>query len=90
MVPIVLSTVCGIWTQEEIPETLKPVTEKDVVLEIVNITIHPNFVNGQAREKLRQHQSQYCESACLLATVLQYLLLLDSWIYCISHHWLVD
>jgi hypothetical protein len=44
-----LGSVCGIWTQELIPETLKVPDEVDVVLDIENITIHPNFVNGQAR-----------------------------------------
>jgi hypothetical protein len=45
--------VCGIWTQEEVPETLKPFPEKDIVLEIENITVHPNFVNGQVSQASR-------------------------------------
>jgi hypothetical protein len=38
-------SVCGIWTQEEVPEVFKP--EKIVVLNIENITVHPNFVHGK-------------------------------------------
>jgi hypothetical protein len=41
-------TVCGIWTQEEVPEGFKFSSEKNVVLDIYNITIHPNFAQGQA------------------------------------------
>jgi hypothetical protein len=42
-------SVCGIWTQEEVPEIFKP--EKIVVLNIENITVHPKFVNGKAGQE---------------------------------------
>jgi hypothetical protein len=40
-------TVCGLWSQEAIPETLKPAPEKNVILDIQSIIIHPDFVPGQ-------------------------------------------
>ena len=40
--------VCGIWTQEEVPEGFKFSAEKNIVLDIYNITVHPYFAQGQA------------------------------------------
>ena len=40
--------VCGIWTQEEVPEGFKFSAETDIVLDIYNITVHPYFAQGQA------------------------------------------
>ncbi len=40
-------TVCGLWSQEAIPETLKPAPEKNIILDIQSIIIHPDFVPGQ-------------------------------------------
>jgi hypothetical protein len=50
---LLLDAVCGIWTQEEVPETQKPEPEKNVILEIQNITIHPKFIKGQVHIQLK-------------------------------------
>ncbi len=49
-------TVCGLWSQEPIPETLKPAPEKNIILNIQSINIHPDFVPGQV------HCSKNCHS----------------------------
>ena len=48
MLSSLIFLVCGIWTQEEVPEGFKFSAEKNIVLDIYNITVHPYFAQGQA------------------------------------------